>query len=68
MITMTYSLAMAAGQDAANRSMRKAGRKAWNRADANIAAETTARVSYFAGIIPADAYTQLTGKPAPVRQ
>lgn len=34
-IRMTYALAMAAGQDAANERMRKAGRKTWNRADYN---------------------------------
>jgi hypothetical protein len=36
-ITMTYALAMAAGHDAADRQMKKAGRKKWNRADHNKA-------------------------------
>lgn len=34
---MTYDLAMACGQDAANTRMRKAGRKKWNRDDYNEA-------------------------------
>jgi hypothetical protein len=34
-ITWDYELAMAAGKDAANARMRKAGRTAWNRADYN---------------------------------
>ena len=38
---ITYALAVAAGRDAANRSMRKAGRKAWTRADFIVAARTT---------------------------
>jgi hypothetical protein len=38
-ITLTYSLAMAASRDAGNRSMRKAGRTRWSRADWNAAAE-----------------------------
>lgn len=42
--TWTYSLAMAAGQDAANAQMRKAGRKRWSRADWNLAAETFNRL------------------------
>jgi len=33
----TYELAMAAGQDAANKRMRKANRTAWNRDDYNAA-------------------------------
>ncbi len=45
MITMTYSLAMAIGQDAANAAMRKRVGKnprlkmRWNRAEYNLAAE-----------------------------
>ena len=34
-ITMTYALAHAASMDAANRSMRKAGRTVWNVDDYN---------------------------------
>jgi hypothetical protein len=36
-ITMTYQLANAAGMDAGNRSMRKAGRTAWNAEDYDAA-------------------------------
>lgn len=39
MITMTYDLAMAAAWDAANRSMRKAGRKVWSVDDYNAAVD-----------------------------
>ena len=41
---MTYRTAMAAGEDAANRQMRKAGRTKWSRADYNIAARTFNRL------------------------
>ena len=41
---VTYEIAMAAGRDAANRSMIRAGRKAWNAEDYAIAAKTTARL------------------------
>jgi hypothetical protein len=34
----TYKLAMAAGQDAANRQMKAEGRKSWNRRDWDLAA------------------------------
>jgi len=37
-IKLTYELAMAAGQDVANKRMRKANRKSWNREDYNAAA------------------------------
>lgn len=39
---ITYGVAMAAGQDAANRRMRKAGRTAWDATDYNFAARTVA--------------------------
>lgn len=42
-ITMTASLARAIGDDAGNRSMRKAGRATWNRADWNAACLATDR-------------------------
>lgn len=58
-IQMTYGLAMAAGQDAANRQMRKVGRLAWNDDDYNLAAETSARVSILAGILHVEAYADL---------
>jgi hypothetical protein len=40
----TYQIAMAAGQDAGNRSMREAGRTAWNEDDYNTAAEVANRL------------------------
>lgn len=43
-ITLTPSLAYASGQDAGNAHMRKHGRKRWNDADWNVAAETTSRL------------------------
>jgi len=36
---ITYAIAMAAGRDAGNKSMVKAGRKAWNDEDFSVAAE-----------------------------
>lgn len=48
---LTYDLAMAAGRDAGNRSMRKAGRSAWNREDWGAAAECTNRLLKWAGIL-----------------
>jgi hypothetical protein len=44
MIAMTYELAHAAGWDAANRSMRKAGRTVWNKDDYDVACETMNRL------------------------
>ena len=41
---LTYNLAMAAGQDAGNRSMRKAGRTQWNDDDWDAAAAETQRL------------------------
>lgn len=38
-IVMTKEIAHAASQDAANRSMRKAGRKSWNVDDYNVAVD-----------------------------
>lgn len=43
-IEMTYELAMAAGRDAGNRSMRRGGRTCWAVADWNVACETFARL------------------------
>jgi hypothetical protein len=43
-ITMTYELAMAAGRDAGNRSMRKAGRSAWSEEDRDAAYEEFERL------------------------
>ena len=44
MIEITYELAMPAGQDAGNRSMRHAGRAVWNEEDWNIAAAVVERL------------------------
>jgi len=41
---MTEPLARAAGTDAGNAQMRKAGRKAWNRADLDLASSTFNRL------------------------
>jgi hypothetical protein len=43
-MTMTYQIAMAAGRDAGNRSMKAAGRSEWNEADWNAAAAETQRL------------------------
>jgi hypothetical protein len=42
--TLTPELARAAGRDAANERMRKAGRSTWNRADYNLACRVSARL------------------------
>ena len=44
MLELTYDLAMAAGRDAANRSMRAAGRSCWNEDDYNVAARELQRL------------------------
>ena len=43
-VTLTYDLAFASGTDAGNRSMRKAGRKAWNTEDRHAAARELQRL------------------------
>jgi hypothetical protein len=43
-ITVTYEIAMAAGRDAGNRSMRAAGRTSWNEDDYDAAARLAARL------------------------
>lgn len=40
-IEITYELALAAGRDAANRQMCKAGRKTWSVDDWNLASKVT---------------------------
>lgn len=40
-IILTYDVAMAAGKDAANRNMRKAGRSVWSDEDFRLAANRT---------------------------
>lgn len=46
---LTLPLCYAAGRDAGNRSMRKAGRTAWNEDDYNAAAEVFARLALHLG-------------------
>jgi len=58
-ITMTRELAFAAGTDAANRQMRKAGRTRWNLDDRNLAGETTVRICILAGLLHVQAYEGL---------
>jgi hypothetical protein len=43
-IVMTYAIAMAAGRDAANKRMRKAGRASWNATDWNFAARIVTKL------------------------
>ena len=43
-IKMSDQMVRAAAQDAANRQMRAAGRKVWNRADYNLACRTFNRL------------------------
>lgn len=49
-----HLLASAIGRDAANQRMRKAGRKAWNRADANVCAATVQEMYQVFGILNAE--------------
>jgi hypothetical protein len=44
-IILTYDIAMAAGQDEANRRMRAAGRKKWSRADYNACIDRVNRLA-----------------------
>lgn len=41
---VTYGIAMAAGQDAANRQMKRDGRSKWNASDFDLAAEVTRKL------------------------
>ena len=50
---LTYEIAMAAGRDAGNRSMRKAGRAAWNREDWDAAAEVTNKLLRWGSVLGA---------------
>lgn len=50
---IAHEIASGAGMDAANAQMRKAGRETWNRADYNLAAETTQRWYANFGILNA---------------
>lgn len=49
-----HLLADAIGRDAANQRMRKAGRTAWNRADANLCAATVQEMYQVFGILNAE--------------
>ena len=51
MIDITYELAHAAGTDAANRQMRKAGRTAWSEDDYNLACRTMNELFPMAGML-----------------
>lgn len=51
-----HQMASAIGRDAANAQMRAAGRTAWNRDDANRAAEATQEMYRVFGILNADAW------------
>ena len=57
-LTLTYKLAMAAGMDAGCRSMRRAGRKAWNLDDRNEACRT---VHALIPLLPVEDRLRLTG-------
>jgi len=46
-MNVTYKIAMAAGQDAANRQMRANGRTEWNDEDYAVAVETTGHLLSF---------------------
>jgi hypothetical protein len=48
----TYAIAMAAGRDAGNKSMKAAGRSAWNEEDWDAAAAIT---EMLMALIPSDA-------------
>ncbi len=50
-ITLTYVICMAAGRDAGNAHMRKAGRTIWNLDDRNAAAREANRLLDIMGIV-----------------
>ena len=49
---ITYEIAYSLGRDAGNRSMRAAGRAAWNETDWNAASTETLRLLRFGGFAP----------------
>jgi hypothetical protein len=63
-LTMTYDLAMAAGADAANRRMRKAGRSKWSRGDFAAACAEFDRL-YGARLWEGDYFTRDAGHDEP---
>lgn len=64
-LTLTRSACHAAGTDAANRQMRKAGRTKWSENDAALACETTMRLVVLGGFLPSEIYTVHTGREFP---
>ena len=52
---LTFDIIHAIAWDAANRSMREAGRNIWNVDDYNAAVEEFNRLASFAGLIPQEA-------------
>lgn len=61
-ISMTYTLAMAIGQDAATRRATLAGRAAWNADDAELAAKTANDVMLAAGLLTPQQHAQLSAE------
>jgi hypothetical protein len=64
---MTLAKARAAGRDAGDRSMRKAGRKAWSWDDWNEAARVTSALLAAATSDPRRRYARLPLKPTSTR-
>lgn len=64
-LTLTRARCHAMGVDAANRQMQKAGRKAWNADDHDLAVETQMRFVVFAGFLPPEIYEDHCGQPFP---
>ena len=64
-LTITRERCYAMGRDAADRRMRKAGRKRWNLEDRNLAAEVTMRHVVLGGFLPPECYEQQIGQPFP---
>jgi len=61
-IEITHGIAMAAAHDRATRRMRDENRDSWNEEDFNVAAEHAAYLAVCGGLIPEEAYEQLTGQ------
>lgn len=66
-MVLTYQIAMAAGRDAGNRSMKANGRTSWNEVDYNIAVETTSSLMELNGQkLRSPTGGQAGGLPAPI--
>lgn len=69
LMTVTPAIARAAGQDAANKRMRAAGRSKWNHFDMQLACETQARLMQQYGDyceqLAADDVLRRMAKPLP---